>query len=195
MQQGDRNALERILAPAFVFIHSTGVLDSRQEFIDKTVRAPAPRDFEYSEEIIRIYGGHTAVWTTRSVRQGQGGAIFRGTDVLVRRGGRWQWAAVHSTALPIRPAAAAVPVEVLERSVGTYRDSRGRTLTVTRSGATLHAALTGFRNAELIPTAIGEYVWFDAENNQNTRVTFEGEGFVRVVIIRNGAEMFRGAKS
>lgn len=107
LERGDRTALEEILAPGFLFIHSTGVLETRQQFIERAVdssaNASGPRPkLQYSDEQIRLYGT-TAIWTTRSSRPGtsQGAVLnFRGTDVLVRSGTTWQWASVHSTRLP-----------------------------------------------------------------------------------------------
>ena len=121
VEHGDRVALERILAPGFMFIHSTGVLESRQQFIENAAGSRRSREFDYSDETIRIYGGQTAIWTRRCVARGQPDRptmVLRGTDVLVRQGGRWQWASVHSTRLPARPTAAPVAVEILKRFVG-----------------------------------------------------------------------------
>src|SRR5689334_20008280 len=76
IEHGDRAALERILAPGFLFIHSTGVQESRQEFIERVVAAaaaakgPAP-ELSFSDEQIRLYGA-TAIWTTRSTRSSTG---------------------------------------------------------------------------------------------------------------------------
>jgi hypothetical protein len=107
---GDRAALEELLAPGFVFIHSTGVLEMRQQYIDRMAASAAkgsgtPSNLVFSEEQIRLYGD-TAIWTTRSVRPSDGKRpelSFRGTDVIVRVGSKWLWASVHSTLLPTPP--------------------------------------------------------------------------------------------
>ena len=104
LRRGDRAQLEPFLAAGFTFSHSTGRLEEREEFIARVVadakRGPAPA-IEFREDHIRIYDGHTAVWTTRSLRHGgpTGDIEFRSTDVLVKTTGQWQWAAVHSTRL------------------------------------------------------------------------------------------------
>ncbi|HJX28735.1 MAG TPA: nuclear transport factor 2 family protein [Thermoanaerobaculia bacterium] len=106
LKRGDRAVLERILADGFMFIHSTGKVETRDEYIDRAVanaKRAEGRDFEFSEEQIRVYEERTAVWTTRSTRRtrGEGSEFsFRGTDVIVKIGGRWQWVSVHSTRLP-----------------------------------------------------------------------------------------------
>ena len=90
--------------PGFVFTHSTGRVEEREQYIERmtvAARAAATPELEFLEDRIRVYGGHTAVWTTRSVRRGgPAGAIeFRSTDVLVRSAAQWKWASVHSTRL------------------------------------------------------------------------------------------------
>ena len=63
-------------------------------------------DLEFIDEDIRVYDGRTAIWITRSVRRDTGGSSelhFRGTDVLVKIGGRWRWASVHSTRVVTPP--------------------------------------------------------------------------------------------
>jgi len=91
---------------------------------------------------------------------------------------------------PNRGARSRGNIEAFRR---TYHDSRGRTLTVTWAGDTLRAALTGYRSAELIPRAAGDFVWFDPENNQDTRVTFGRDAAATVVIVRDRTEMFRSS--
>jgi ketosteroid isomerase-like protein len=106
LKRGDKAVLEELLADGFVFIHSTGVLERRADFIARSVaaaQAAAPNDVEFLEDDIRVYNGDTVVWITESRRRGPPSAPelnFRGTDVLVKTGSRWQWVSVHSTRLP-----------------------------------------------------------------------------------------------
>jgi Domain of unknown function (DUF4440) len=106
LTRGDKAQLEELLADGFVFIHSTGVMERRADFITRSVaaaQANAPNDVEFLEDDIRVYNGNTVVWVTRSRRRGPPSAPelnFRGTDVLVKTGSRWQWVSVHSTRLP-----------------------------------------------------------------------------------------------
>ncbi|MDB5068986.1 MAG: hypothetical protein JWM87_97 [Candidatus Eremiobacteraeota bacterium] len=103
LRTGDRSALERILADGFVFVHSTGTMETRKQYIDRVVASVATAgrmNLEFIDEDIRVYDGRTVVWITRSVRRDAVGSSelhFRGTDVLVRIGGHWRWASVHST--------------------------------------------------------------------------------------------------
>jgi hypothetical protein len=107
LASGDRAALERLLDEGFVFVHSTGRLEQRPDFIDRVVAAAgsgrAP-EIEFIDNDIRLYGDGTAVWITHSRRKG-GGLQFVGTDVLVRQGGAWRWVSVQSSRMdgPERP--------------------------------------------------------------------------------------------
>lgn len=204
IDHGDRSALERILAPQFVFIHSTGVQESRQQFIDRTVASgsaakSSPPPLVFSDEQIRIYGS-TAIWTTRSTRPANGKSPdlnFRGTDVVVRTASGWQWASVHSTRLASRPAGVDVPASVLSGYVGEYK-AGDRTLQISAQGATLYADLTGVRRAELVPQTETEFAWFDRDSNLEARLTFMKSADsheAQAVITREGREVFRGARA
>jgi len=95
---GDRSALERLLDPGFVFVHSTGKLEPRAEFIERMVAAAAAQgapDIEFRDDDIRLYGD-TAVWISHSIRRGTT-ISFVATDILVRRAATWKWVSVQST--------------------------------------------------------------------------------------------------
>jgi hypothetical protein len=72
MIRGDRAKLEQLLDESFVFVHSTGKLESRPAFIDRMMVASA------------------------SARRGSPLA-FVGTDVLVKGESGWRWVSVQST--------------------------------------------------------------------------------------------------
>jgi hypothetical protein len=105
IRDGNRAALEWLLARSFVFVHSTGKLESRDAFIAR-MTANAGRsapEIEFLDHDIRLYGT-TAVWITHSRRPGTPMA-FVGTDVLVHADGRWQWVSVQSTRTELQDAA------------------------------------------------------------------------------------------
>jgi hypothetical protein len=94
----DREQLERLLAPGFVFVHSTGKLEPRAAFIERiegTSSDQAVPQVEFIDNDIRLYGD-TAVWLTHSRRSGTT-MTFVGTDVLIFSADRWQWVSVQST--------------------------------------------------------------------------------------------------
>ncbi len=98
LAQGDRQALERLLDADFVFVHSTGKLETRLDFIERMVASRASGTapaVDFLDDDIRLYGD-VAIWITRSVRRGTA-LSFVGTDVLVRRRSGWTWTSVQST--------------------------------------------------------------------------------------------------
>jgi hypothetical protein len=98
MIRGDRAKLEQLLDESFVFVHSTGKLESRSAFIDRMVQASVSQKvptIDFVDNDIRLYG-NTAVWVTHSVRRGTP-MTFVGTDVLIRTETGWKWVSVQST--------------------------------------------------------------------------------------------------
>ena len=108
-ESADKLVLDRVLADGFSYSTATGRVETRGEFIVRLTTGPnRPQagDDEFLEDQIRVYGGHTVVWLTHSVRRGgmAGDLHVRSTDVLVKSStGHWQWVSVHSTRIAIAP--------------------------------------------------------------------------------------------
>ena len=203
LRMGDRTALERILADGFTFVHSTGGMETRKEYMDRAVanaRTSQPSELEFTDERMSIYEGRTVIWVTRSVGRNKAtGAetIFRWTDVLVKARGRWQWASVHSTSLPSRPKAAAIAHSLYTAYVGQYEIAPSRTLTVTEENGTLRGTMPGFRPAELIPKSETGFVWFNPDSNVRAQIAFirdEGGRVTHAAFRRDGEEVWRAKK-
>jgi uncharacterized protein (TIGR02246 family) len=109
----NRDGIDSLMAEDFVILHSTGKLESRQSFLDRAAagslvsqRVPA----EVVEDTIRLYGGSTALRTTRikAVLRLAGGTpvemSFRTIDVYVKLDGRWLWVSEQSTPIPTEPS-------------------------------------------------------------------------------------------
>lgn len=101
----DIAALERILAPSFVFIGADGSVSSRSEML-AALQAPdlVIDPFETRDVQVRLYGG-TAILTGWFEQTGrfQGRAYrtrSRYTDVYVREAGRWVAVTAHASTLP-----------------------------------------------------------------------------------------------
>lgn len=203
LARGDRGALEEILAAGFMFVHTTGVVETRDEYINRAVAgagagaAPRPH-FAFDDERIRVYGGTTVVWTARAVRQisGTPDIRMRSTDVLVKQEGRWRWASVHSTRLPTRPAPAAVSPAALQALAGEYEIAPGRAFTVIHENGVLRGSAAGVRQSELIPRSETEFVWFSPESNADMVIVFQrGEdGQTHAVLRREGVDAWRARK-
>lgn len=204
LARGDRGSLEEILADGFMFVHSTGVVETRDEYINRAVAgagagAATPRPhFTFDEERIRVYGGAAVVWTARSVRRvpGTPDIRLRSTDVLVRHEGRWRWASVQSTRLPTRPAPAAVGPAALQALAGEYEIAPGRTFTVIYENGVLRGSAAGVRQSELIPQSETGFAWFSPDSNADMVVVFQrsDDGQMHAVLRREGVEAWRARK-
>lgn len=103
--RGDLDELARLLADDLTYTHSTGVIETKAQFLDALRSGKVRYERIEPEELqVRAYGT-TAVITGKAqvsvVSDGQPKSIvLRFTDVWVKRGGRWQMVAWQSTRLP-----------------------------------------------------------------------------------------------
>ena len=201
LKSGDRPALERFIADGFTFVHSTGGLDTRAQYIDNVVSAAkagrAP-DIERLDTQVQVHDGHTAVAVSRAIVHNRGeDMLLRSTHVYVKRDGRWQWAGGQSTRLPTRPQAAAIPPAVRDSYAGRYQVGPDRVLTVSLEGDALKAALPGFREAELIARSETEFAWFNPDLNLDAQLVFvrDADGTVtHAAFRREGKEAWRAPR-
>jgi ketosteroid isomerase-like protein len=201
MQKRDRAALERLIADGFVFVHSTGGLEERKRFIDNAVagslssQTESPQMFDRQ---LRVFGGHTALQTSRSVRdKGRPTEVnLRTLQIYVKLDGRWQWLSGQSVRLPSRPASVTLDPRVYEEHVGQYAIGENRMFTVSRDGDILRGR-TNARGGELVPKSATEFIWFDAENNADAQIIFladQSGGVTHAVFRRDGQEVWRAQK-
>jgi hypothetical protein len=200
-KRGDRSALERLIADGFTFVHSTGVIENRKAYIDRTVaQASRSPEIEFLDEQLRVYENGVAVWVSRAAVRAKGDSSesnFRSTDVVVKIGKQWQWISVHSTRLPTRPTAAVVALETLRSYAGQYQISADRILTVTEEGGNLRGKVAGVRQSDLIPKSETEFVWFSPDSNVDMRIIFtiDESGRVADALLRSdGKEVWRAKK-
>ena len=90
----DRAALERMITDGFIFIHSTGNWETRQEYIENAAAGTLmsqSAEFEGLDHELRVYEGHTAMVSGRSivrVRSENAERQLRGVDVYAKIAGR-----------------------------------------------------------------------------------------------------------
>ena len=200
-KQGNSAALERLIAVGFTFVHSTGVIENRKQYIDRTVaQASRSPEIEFLDEQLRVYENGVAVWVSRAVVRPRGESSesnFRSTDVVVKIGKQWQWISVHSTKLPTRPPAAVVAPDTLRSYVGQYQINADRILTVTEEGGNLKGKAAGIRQSDLIPKSETEFVWFSPDSNADMRIVFlrDEQGRVTEALLRSdGKDAWRAKK-
>lgn len=204
MQKRDRAMLDRLVAEHFVFVHSTGDMDTRQVFLDKAAagaQSSQTASPEYVDRQVHVYDGHTAVRITRSVRRGSGGTpdvSMRTLHVYAKVSGRWQWLSGQSTALGSRPQGVAIDPRGYDQYVGTYTIDTARNFTVTREGDMLKAQVTGRPQVELIPRSATEFATFNPESSVQAVVIFvrgDGDAVTHAVMRRDGKELWRAPRA
>lgn len=104
-ERRDLEALGRILADDFTLTNAAGQVIDRNQYLVSIVKAPDMLQAGGGSEDVRVrVVGETAVVTGRSPVKGRPGGRalvvpgqYRFTDVYVKRDGRWQAIASHST--------------------------------------------------------------------------------------------------
>lgn len=106
MVKGDWDALAKVLADDLSYTHSSGVFETKEEFLGK-LRAGSLKyvKMEPSEIKVRLIANNVAVINALAkvdlVADGAAKNIsLRYTDVWVKKAGRWQMTAWHSVKLP-----------------------------------------------------------------------------------------------
>jgi len=206
LNRKDRTTLERLIADGFTFIHSTGRMEIRKEYIDSAVAGNLARqnlNVEKFDEDLRIYRRNTAIRYSRNEMRDKtdNSVVFRMRNiaVYVNVSGRWQWASGQSTKLPLRPQAKAINLQVYEMYVGTYAIDANRVLTVTRENGTLTAEVTGRPRFDLIPKSETEFIRFsddlDYGNSEIVFVKDESGQVIGAVYRSDNKEVWRAKRS
>jgi ketosteroid isomerase-like protein len=106
--RADVAALDPMLASDLTYCHSTGVVDSKSQFLAKIKSGELKYEaFQHRDQLVRIYGNTAVITGVTNLRLGapaQGGtaqeAVMRFTTVYVKQNGRWQQVAWQTTRLP-----------------------------------------------------------------------------------------------
>lgn len=203
MKRGDGAALDRIIADTFTFVHSTGGMENKRQYVDRAIAGAQlfqRTETEVKDEQLRVYGGQTAVWTSRVVMRNKADhteTSLQSTNVYVKSKDGWQWVSGQSTRLPNRPPAAPIDASVLKRYLGEYEVAPARKLTVSEESGALRAVVTGWRPAELVPKSETEFVWFNPEMNVYSELSFVSAATGEVthaVFRREGVEVWKAKK-
>lgn len=101
----DFAALDRLLSPALNYGHSSGVAETKAEYLDALRSGRLKyKSLEHSSPSVRIHGDTAIMQGTSKVRAVSGGVEstvnLRFLLVYIRDGGQWRLAAWQSTRLP-----------------------------------------------------------------------------------------------
>ncbi len=197
LARSDRAALERLLAEDFTFIHASGQLDTRKQYIDFAAAGLLGRQRGETERINqpwRIYAGHTAVRQSRAVLSG---LPLRNTAVYAKVGERWQLVSLQSTSLPVRPKAVAIDRRIYDSYVGEYEIGRDRSLIISQEGGILIGRVPLRPKFELIPKSETEFIRHNDEGGYGDEIVFirDADGRVTHAVLRDGdQEIWRARK-
>jgi hypothetical protein len=173
LQTSDRKALDALIAPGFVMVHSTGAVEQRDAYLASLARGTAVRrEMNIESTQVRVYDGRTAV-VVQTTHHGPGAdgteLRLRNTSTWIERNGAWVVVAAQSTRLPVLPRGTPVPTAEQEPLVGTYVETDTSRFTVEREGERLvwrgtRAGGVPWR-LELVPVGAGKFRLFDLEND------------------------------
>ena len=178
----DRQALERIYAPEFRWVHGVGYADDRERQIANILEANSDRDLppvDFSPPTELIVMGDTAI--VRRPDRTVSGLRLYSVEMFTRRSGRWQILHIQGTPLQPERDYVELPPAALDALTGRYRNPGSGTETlISRQGALLQARIPEVPIRELRPVAaerffdrIGtEYVFERAPDGRVTGFTF-----------------------
>ena len=108
MLKADLATLDPMLASDLTYCHSSGVVNSKKQLLDKIKSGELKYEvFEHRDQAVRVYGNTAVLTGVTALHLGapaQGGtaleAVMRFTAVYVKQNGRWQQVAWQTTRLP-----------------------------------------------------------------------------------------------
>jgi hypothetical protein len=179
-QKRDRQALERIYAEEFVYVHGTGYVDDRTTHINDSltieVRTPLPiPNFDQ----LYVYGD---IAILRGLNQTRAASSLFGTSIFVKRDSRWQMLQVQGTPMPPERKVVEVDTKILDSYVGRYENDAKESLTITREGKSLvvtlkrpnvpKRTLVSTSDTQFFDKLGSEYIFRKGENGKVTHFDF-----------------------
>lgn len=205
LRNGNRKTLEKMIGDGFVFIHSTGPIETRDGYIKNAVAGNLlvqRTEVENLEQTWRAFEGNTVIRYNRTVLRNKAADTetrVRNIAVFVKTAARgWQLVSGQSTRLPVRPKASG-GAKLQDADVGVYDIGAGRGFTVTKENGNFYGQTTGRLKMEIIPVSDTSLILFNEEIDP---------GYAEVIIVRgddgraneivyrlNGQQVWRAKKS
>ncbi|MBY0494480.1 MAG: nuclear transport factor 2 family protein [Cyanobacteria bacterium] len=161
----DREAIERLYAAEFLYIHTNGPPTDRAAHIAETM-ATKPRGAMPIPSLDNlIVVGDVAILRDRV-------ADRFGTTIYAKRNGRWQVLQLQGTALPSTIPAAAVSPELLAKYAGRYQQDNDLVVIFTVEGANLNLQVEGRQKFVLTTVSATEF----AMPGDTARIRFAPDG-------------------
>lgn len=97
-KEGDRVALEKILADGLQYSHSNTKLESKQAAIDALVKSKG--NFEVHSQTIHVYGKAATIRAKVTAHSAAGDTPLTMLQVWLKNGKNWQMVERHTTRIP-----------------------------------------------------------------------------------------------
>jgi RecJ-like exonuclease len=97
-KEGDRAALEKLLASGLQYSHSNTKLENKQEAVDALVKAKG--NFEVHSQTIHVYGNAATIRAKMTAHNATGDTPLTMLQVWVKNGNQWQMVERHTTRIP-----------------------------------------------------------------------------------------------
>jgi hypothetical protein len=140
----DRATLERVYADEFQFIHGNGYVVGKTAQIDGIMA----NDFLSSTPVPTPSFDHLLLYGDAAIFRDTARGVA-GTNIYVKKGGRWQIFQVQGTRLAPQRKAVKIDPQLLDSFLGRYEFGPGAVATVTREGDALK-----WRGGSRIPVAL-----------------------------------------
>jgi hypothetical protein len=186
-EKRDRQALERIYAEEFVWVHGSGFVDDRATHINDAFSIEVRLPLEIPKlENLYVYGD-TAINKHTFAPDAGRGALYA-TSIFVKRDGRWQMVHAQGTLLQPERETIRVDSKILDAYAGKYENDAKESLTITREGDALILAVRrpGIPKRKL--NSATETQFFDKLGSEVSFSKGEGEKITLLTIRLNGRE-------
>ncbi len=174
------DALERVYADEFRFVHTTGNVADKVTQINGIMSnepvSSAPISTPSFDQLL-VYGD---VAILRTLERG-----VAGTNIYARKGGRWQIVQVQGTRLPPERKPVQLDSKALDAFVGRYEFSPGAVTTVTREGNSL--MWKGGNRPKLTLVPLSNTRFYAKENDAEMTFSMGDKGQVTDVVLRLGS--------
>jgi hypothetical protein len=151
LQARDREAIEGLYAPGFMFVHSLGPPIDRATHIATTMASmPRAGALPIPSFDGLVVSGDLAILRTRE-------DLRYSTSIYTKSSGRWQVLHMQGTPIPSGKPAVTVPAEVLRSYAGRYQQDNALLVTISVEGEALMLQVDGRQKLQLVPVTASQF--------------------------------------
>jgi ketosteroid isomerase-like protein len=151
LQARDRDAIERLYAPDFVFVHALGPpIDRATHIATSMAGKPRPGGLPIPSFDGLVTSGDLAILRTRE-------DLRYSTTIYTKSSGRWQVLHIQGTPIPSSKPAVSVPVDVLRSYAGRYQQDNALVVTISVESDALMLQVDGRQKFQLVPVSASQF--------------------------------------